>query len=90
MCREDLFVGQKFRYDHLCRDCDEYVSDICAITNTITLTSLTHPHKTGLHYSHYDKYGFGIKIVSIESFLEDCNKDSWNKPIPYRDSNNRF
>jgi hypothetical protein len=86
---EDLFVGQKFRYDHLCMDNDFYISEICPISDTVTLKTIRHPSKTSLAHPFYDKFGFGYKIVKIQDFLDDCNKNSWNKPIPYN-GNNRY
>ena len=90
MKKEDLFVGQKFRYDHLCSDNDFYISEICSTTDTVTLKSIRHPKYTCHAHPFYDKYGFGYNIVSIQSFIDDCNRNTWDKPIPYRDNNNRF
>lgn len=89
MKRENLFVGQKFRRDHLCSDNDFYISEICPITETVTLKSIRHPRYTYLAYPFYDKDGYGYSITSISSFLDDCNLDTWNKVIPYN-GDNRF
>lgn len=87
MKREDLFVGQKFRYDHMCPDNDFYISEICNITDTVTLKTIRHPSKTCLAHPFYDKDGFGYCIQSISSFLDDCNRETWNKVIPYNEDN---
>ena len=77
-----IYVGMKFRFEGLCSDHDQIITDI---TDCIVVTrSLTHnKYLSRFNYKEIDRNGFPVHRYCKDDFLKNMNPYRYNAIIPY-------